>query len=88
MKQILGVLKERDDLMNDREWVLKEAMSGKKLQSGGTFRNVLSRKLSEVVVPIFASILMAIDHYSNVSAAWRGRVRKPWLPNRQQRLKK
>ena len=67
MKQILGVLKERDDLMNDREWVLKEAMSGKKLQSGGTFRNALSRKLNEVVVPIFASILVAIDHYSNLN---------------------
>ena len=67
VKQILSVLKERDELMNDREWVLKEAMSGKKLQSGGTFRNVLSRKLNEVVVPIFAKILAAIDHYSNLN---------------------
>ena len=67
MKQILGVLKERDELMNDEEWVLKEAMSGKKLQSGGTFRNVLSRRLNEVVVPIFANILADIDHHSNLN---------------------
>ena len=66
MKQILSVLKERDELMNDREWVLREAMSGRKLQSGGTFQNVLSRKLNEVVIPIFANILATIDHYSNL----------------------
>ena len=46
--------------------MLIEAMSEKRLQSGGTFRNVLSRKLDEVVVPIFAEILAFIDRYSNL----------------------
>ena len=83
MKQILSVLKERDEVMNDREWVLKEAMSGRKLQSGGTFRNVLSRKLNEVVVPIFATILGAIDHYSNLNVVGHTKPSQPlhqlWL---------
>ena len=54
MKHILSVLKERDKIVQEREWVLMEAMNEKRLQCGGTFRNVLSRKLDEVVVPIFA----------------------------------
>ena len=61
------MLKERDGLLNDREWVLKEALSGKKLQSGGTFQNVLSRRLDEVVLPLFSSVLSFIDHYSNLN---------------------
>ena len=40
------------------EWVLDGAMSGKSLQSGGTFHNVLSRKLDEVITPFFAEVLV------------------------------
>ena len=66
VKHILSMLKERDSLLKDREWVLNEALSGKKLQSGGTFQNVLSRRLDEVVLPLFSSVLSFIDHYSNL----------------------
>ena len=66
VKHILSMLKERDSLLKDRDWVLNEALSGKKLQSGGTFQNVLSRRLDEVVLPLFSSVLSFIDHYSNL----------------------
>ena len=60
------MLKERDTVHQDKEWVLKEALSGRKLQIGGTFQNVLERRLDEVIVPIFAAILSFTDHYSNL----------------------
>ena len=66
MKQILSVLKQRENNVHEREWVLMEAKNEKRLQSGGTFANVLSRKLDEVVVPIFTEILAFVDRYSNL----------------------
>lgn len=42
-------------------------MSARKLQGGGTFQNVLKRRLDEVFVPIFSAILVFIDQYSNLS---------------------
>ena len=63
---IKHLLQERETISKS-EWVLDEALSAKKLQSGGTFQNVLKRKLDEVVVPIFAAILAFIDQYSNLS---------------------
>ena len=47
--------------------MLKEALSEKNLQSGGTFQNVLSRKLDEVIIPIFAAVLLFVDQYSNLN---------------------
>ena len=67
MKQIKHLLKERDDLNNDVQWVLNEALDGRRLQSGGTFHNVLSRRLDDVVIPLFASIIAFIDQYSNLT---------------------
>ena len=46
--------------------MLMEAMNKKRLQSGGTFRNVLFRKFDEVVVHVFADILAFVDHFSNL----------------------
>ena len=66
VKHIRNVLKERDTVHQDKEWVLKEALSGRKLQIGGTFQNVLERRLDEVIVPIFSAILSFTDHYSNL----------------------
>ena len=67
MKQIKHLLKERDELDNDSQWVLNEALDGRRLQSGGTFQNVLSRRLDEVVIPVFASIIAFVDQYSNLA---------------------
>ena len=66
VKQIAILLKERDDVINDRQWVLNEALNGRNLQSGGTFQNVLSRRLDEVIIPIFSAILSFVDRYSNL----------------------
>ena len=66
VKHIRNVLRERENLQQDKEWVLKEALSDRKLQIGGTFQNVLERRLDEVTVPIFAAILSFTDHYSNL----------------------
>ena len=48
-------------------WAFLEAMQVKKLRQGGTFRNCLSRKFDEVIVPIFAKILGTIDKNFNLS---------------------
>ena len=67
VKQIKVLLKERDEIMNDNQWVLNEALNGRHLQSGGTFQNVLTRRLDEVIIPIFAAIITFIDQYSNLN---------------------
>ena len=64
---IYQLLKEREKIREDeKKWVLREALSAKKLQSGGTFRNVIARKLDEVIIPIFAEIIALIDHNYNL----------------------
>ena len=82
MKHIRSVLLQKEDVEQDEEWVLDEAMNGKKLQSGGTFRNVLSRKLDEVITPIFAEVLQFVDHYCNLDLVRKSsppHVRQLWL---------
>ena len=70
VKQIKHLLMERDEVVKDSQWVLDEALNGRHLQSGGTFQNVLSRRIDEVVIPIFASIIAYVDQYSNLSTIW------------------
>ena len=59
-------------LLQEREvdkpanWVLGEALNSSNLEVGGTFRNVLSRKIDEVVIPIFAKIIASIDRNYNL----------------------
>ena len=83
VRHIHSMLLEREEVMEEKEWVLDEAMSGKKLQSGGTFRNVLSRKLDEVITPIFAEVLVHVDRYSNLDLLKRKssplHVQQLWL---------
>ena len=52
--------------MDEKDWVLIEAMSGRKLQSGGTFRNVLARRIDEVITPYFAELIALIDQNCNL----------------------
>ena len=67
MTHIYKLLKERESIRQDeKNWVLNEALSAKKLQSGGTFRNVIARKLRDVIIPIFAEIIALIDHNYNL----------------------
>jgi hypothetical protein len=52
---------------NESKWVVNEAMNAKSLHQGGTFRNVLSRKVDKVVIPIFSAIIAAIDQNYNLN---------------------
>jgi hypothetical protein len=61
------LLQEREKVRPDLcDWVLKEALSSTKLQLGGTFRNVLARKVDEVIIPLLAKIVAYIDHNYNL----------------------
>ncbi len=46
--------------------MLNEAMSGRKLQNGGTFRNVLARRIDEVITPYFAELIAHTDQHCNL----------------------
>ena len=61
------LLQEREaDRPDLSEWVLSEALNASKLEVGGTFRNVLARKIDEVVIPIFSKIIACIDSNYNL----------------------
>lgn len=64
---IHAALRQREkDKVDERDWVVLEAMSGRKLQNGGTFRNVLARCIDEVITPYFAEIISQIDMNCNL----------------------
>ena len=68
IQHIFNILQQRDDVrLDEKQWVVKEAMNPKSLQHGGTFRNVLSRKVDEVVIPIFSEIISIIDQNYNLN---------------------
>lgn len=68
IKHISKVLRERDDIrVDEKNWVVREAMDPKSLQQGGTFRNVLSRKTDKVIIPIFSEIISVIDQNYNLN---------------------
>ena len=66
VQHIFVVLQEREEVFEGEKWVIKEAMNARNLQHGGTFRNVLSRKVDEVVTPIFAEIIASVDRNYNL----------------------
>lgn len=67
VQHIFKVLEERDQVRTDeKEWVINEAMNAKNLQHGGTFRNVLSRRVDDVVIPVFSEIIAIIDQNFNL----------------------
>ena len=61
-------------LLNEREhiyeqgadWVLVEALDTKKLQSNGTLRNVIARKLDEEMIRPFTEIIAFTDRHCNL----------------------
>ena len=65
---IYRLLKQREEDRSDlSNWVLDEALSSTNLEVGGTFRNVLARRIDEVVIPIFAEIIANIDRHFNMN---------------------
>ena len=67
MSHIHRILREREAVSFDSDWVLSEAMNIHNLQTGGTFKNVLSRKLDNVIIPFFAEIIAFTDHNCNLN---------------------
>ena len=68
VRHIHQLLRERDRIReDDKNWVLNEALSARKLQNGGTFQNVLARKLDDVIVPIFSEIIALVDCNYNLN---------------------
>ena len=62
------MLKEREEVYKDRDdWIIQEAMNINHLQTGGTFKNVLARRLDEVIVPCFAMIIAFMDQNCNLN---------------------
>ena len=78
------MLLKRDEVVGfDKNWVLNEALDCRRLQQSGTFRNSLTRRLDEVITPIFAAVIAYCDQYCNLNLAKHGRdsnsVSKFWL---------
>ena len=64
---IYRLLQEREvDKPYLANWVLDEALNASNLEVGGTFRNVLARKIDEVVIPVFAKVIASIDRNYNL----------------------
>ena len=61
------MLGERESLHKDDNWVLNEAMDMHNLQTGGTFMNVLTRKLDDIIIPCLAEITAFVDRNCNLS---------------------
>lgn len=67
VQHIYHLLQQRDeDRIDEKEWVVNEAMNSKNLQHGGTFSNALSRKVDKVIIPIFGEIIASVDHNYNL----------------------
>ena len=67
VKFIHKALKRREEIrVDEKDWVLMEAMSSRKLQSGGTFSNVLARRIGEVITPYFAELIAHMDQNCNL----------------------
>ncbi len=65
---MLQVLRQQDsERTDDKEWVLVEALNPKHLQCGGAFMNVLTRKIDEILSPLFAEIIALIDFNYNLN---------------------
>ncbi len=72
IRHIYKVLQEHDEVREDKkDWVMNEAKNPKSLQHGGTFRNVLSRKIDDVIIPIFSEIIASIDQNFNLDLIYR-----------------
>ena len=67
VSHIYRMLCEREEIYQNDDWILNEAMDMHNLQTGGTFMNVLTRKLDKVIVPCLAEIIAFVDRNCNLS---------------------
>lgn len=61
------ILKKRDEIADIDNWVLNEALDLRRRQHSGTFCSSLTRKLDEVIIPIFAEVIAFCDQYCNLN---------------------
>ncbi|XP_034426662.1 E3 ubiquitin-protein ligase rnf213-beta-like [Hippoglossus hippoglossus] len=67
LRRLAEALARREEWMGaPKEWVSIEAKKRQALQEGGTLRHTLWRCLQSTVIPILASMLEAMDRYSNL----------------------
>eukprot|EP00731_Ephydatia_muelleri_P016208 Em0009g632a len=63
----IRILKKRDEISEIDNWVLSEALDLRRRQHSGTFCSSLTRKLDEVIIPIFAEVIAFCDQYCNLN---------------------
>ena len=61
------------------KWYLEEALSTKALQHGGTFRNTLSLKIEELLVPLLADYIKVVDMNCNLDLMSDACVSSLWI---------
>lgn len=67
VKHIHTLLQRRDEAYGSgSNWILEEAMNMRKLHIGGTFRNALTRRIDNVIIPLFAKVIAVIDQNRNL----------------------
>lgn len=62
----LDLLQDREKSQHSADWVLNEALNVTSLHHGGTFQNVVAKKLDQVLTWVFANILSFVDCYHNL----------------------
>ncbi len=70
MKHIHCVLLEREAELDETNWLLSEAKDRRKLQTGGTIRSVIARRIEALVVPILTEIIAFVDRNYNLDLLW------------------
>ena len=62
------MLREREALhQDDQDWVLNAAMDMHNLHIAGTFMNVLSKKMDDIIILCLAEIIAFVDRSCNLS---------------------
>ena len=67
VSHIHRMLCEREELFEEDDWILKEAMDIHNLQTRGSFVTVLIRKLDDLVIPCLTQIIAFVDRSCNLS---------------------
>lgn len=79
VRHMCHLLVEREADLNETNWVIGEAKDLRKLQTGGTFRSIIIRRMEDIVVPILAEIIVLIDKNCNLDLLWN-RDKKCLIP--------
>jgi len=68
IQYIYTLLQEKEQLFeSEKSWVLQESLNTKNLLLGGTLCNVLSRRVNEAIVQVFAEVIVKIDRNCNLN---------------------